>query len=664
MRRLKDLLTLKNPEMEIRQYRGRVVALAVLMAILLCVLAGRLVALQVIEHNYYLTLSKQNLLSVAPIDPSRGLIYDRNGVLIAENMPVFSLNIIPAKVPSLKKTLKSLSKIMSISADELDDFEDQLSANRKFSEIPLKMKLTDEEVGAFAVNRYRFPGVFIEAHMIRYYPYADLLAPVLGYVGRINTQELSKVDPNNYSASNYIGKTGIEKYYETLLHGTVGVQQIETSATGNVVRSLQNKPAIAGQNLTLSIDVKLQAKIADILKDQNGGAIILDAHNGEVLTMVSRPSFDPNLFVAGIRQAEYKKLADNPDKPLYNRILQGEFPSGSTIKPFLGLGALNEGIITPEFAISDPGFFKLPNFSHIYHDDNRGTHKGGHGIVNLEKAIIVSCDTFYFRLADRMGIDRMDKILETFGFGQPTGIDTSSERKGLVPSPEWSQRVHHRPWFAGDTISMGIGQSYFLTTPIQLGTALMRLVNKGHGYQPHFLIKSESPFGAVTVNPLKPMPVIPYPENYWNLMIRALGEVVSNPHGTGYLTGHTAKYTYGGKSGTAQVFTLKGNMQDKANLLPKKMRDHSWFIAFAPAVNPKIVLVVFLEHGGQANGQKYARRILDSYFGAQELPKEDSKNKTANNTASLKDSEDDVDETDDDANDNADDKTDNADSAE
>jgi penicillin-binding protein 2 len=640
----KKPLTLKDTEGEIRQYQGRVIVVAVLIGILLSVLAVRLVYLQVFQHYYYLTLSKQNLLSVAPIDPSRGLIFDRNGVLLAENIPVFSLDVIPAKVPHLKKTLKVLSKLMNLSSDEIDVFEDQLTQNRKYNSIPLKVKLTDQEIATFAVNRYRFPGVFINAHMVRYYPYKDLLAPVLGYVGRINAQEFAKVDQNNYESNDYIGKTGIEKYNESLLHGNVGIQQIETSATGNVVRSLQNKPPTAGQNLTLSLDIKLQEKVADILKDQNGGAVILDARNGEVLTMVSRPSFDPNLFVMGISQKEYKKLSDDPDKPLFNRILQGEFPSGSTIKPFLGLGALYDGTITPDKEIYDPGFFKLPNHPHIYHDDNRGTHKGGHGMVNLEKAIIVSCDTYYFLLAYHMGIDKIDAALQRFGFGAPTGIDTFTERKGLVPSDAWSRRVHHHSWYGGDTISLGIGQSYFLTTPLQLANALMRLINKGHGFQPHFLMKSETPLGVVTPNPLKPMGVIQYPDSYWNLMIKALGEVVSDPRGTGYLTGHTAKYTYGGKSGTAQVFTLKGNQSDKANLLPKNMRDHSWFMAFAPAVDPKIVLVVFLEHGGQANGQKYARRILDAYFGADV----EEKKKEVKKVAEKDDADDDGDDSDDD----------------
>jgi len=651
MNLLKKSLTLKDTEGEIRRYQGRVVVLAVLITILLCVLAARLMYLQIFQYSYYLTLSKQNLISVAPIDPSRGLIYDRNGILLAENMPVFSLDVIPAKVPKLNKTLRALSKLMNLSPDEIEVFRDQITQGRKYNAIPLKVKLTDQEIAAFAVNRYRFPGVFINAQMVRYYPYRDLLAPVLGYVGRINAKEFAKVDPNNYQASNYIGKTGIEKYYEPLLHGFVGIQQIETAATGNVVRSLQNKPATAGQNLTLSLDIKLQEKIADILKDQDGGAIILDAHTGEVLSMVSHPSYDPNLFVMGISQKEYKKLSDNPDKPLFNRILQGEFPSGSTIKPFLGLGALYDGTITPEKEIYDPGFFKLPNHPHIYHDDNRGTHKGGHGLVNLEKAIIVSCDTYYFLLAYHMGIVKMDTALKRFGFGAATGIDTYTERKGLVPSPEWSQRVHHHPWYGGDTISMGIGQSYFLTTPLQLATALMRLVNKGHGYQPHFLVKSETPLGVVTTNALKPMDVIHYPDEYWNLMIRALAEVVSDPRGTGYLTGHTAKYTYGGKSGTAQVFTLKGNQQDKANLLPKHMRDHSWFMAFAPADNPKIILVVFLEHGGQANGQKYARRILDAYFGADQV--EQKKEETKKVSKAVQDDDEDDDDDGDDSDDDS-----------
>lgn len=602
--------TLQNTWDEIRQYQKRVVIIAVLIALLLMALIARLVYLQVFQHHYYLTLSRQNLLSVSPIDPSRGLIYDRNGVLLVNNIPVFSLEVVPDKVKNLKQSLKDLSKLIHLSDSDLQAFQKQLSQKRKFNSVPLKIKLSEKEMAVFAVNQYKFPGFFVQAHMVRYYPFGALMEPVLGYVGRINAEEFAKVDPTNYSASNYIGKTGIEKYDETLLHGTVGIQQIETSAEGDVVRSTQNRPAIAGQNLYLSIDSRLQAVIHQEIKGVSGAVVMIDPRNGQVLAFVSTPSFDPNQFVTGISNKDYKALQNNPERPLFNRVLQGEFPSGSTIKPFYAVGSLADGLISPNTSVYCPGYFKLPNSKHIYHDWDRS----GHGEVDAEKAVIESCDVFFYTLAERAGIDRMDKTLENFGFGSPTGIDTDTERSGLVPSPAWKKRVHHQPWYTGDTVVLGIGQGYFLVTPIQLATAVMRLADRGHGYVPHLLLKTESPTGVISPEIPKQSPIINYPKADWNLVLNAMREVVSNPHGTGYRAGHSAKYTYGGKSGTAQVFGLRGNQQDKAYLLPKRLRDNSWFIAFAPADHPTVVLALFLEHSGEGPATFLARKILDDYF--------------------------------------------------
>jgi len=608
--------TVQNPATEIRQYQGRVIVIACLIGILLAGLIARLVYLQVVQYRYYLTLSHQNLLTAAPIEPSRGLIYDRNGVLLAGNTPVFSLELIPDKVKNIKKTIQALSSIIHFSDADLQAFQKSFSPYRKYNPAALKVKLTEEERAIFALNQYRFPGVFIQAHLIRYYPYAALMAPVLGYVGRINAEELAKVDADNYSASNYIGKSGIEKFYENILHGKIGLQQLETSAAGDVLRSTENRPATAGQNLYLTIDARLQKIAADALKDTPGAVVMMDPHTGEILAFVSNPSFDPNLFVAGISNSAYHTLANDPNRPLFNRILQAEFPSGSTVKLFYALGMLGANVINPSYTVYDPGFFKLSHSEHVFHCWKRT----GHGTVNVESAIIQSCDVYFWRASQLAGIERMDKILKTFGFGEAVGIDSTGERKGLVPSPEWKMRVHHQPWYPGDTVSVAIGQGYFLVTPLQLVTALMRLVDKGGGYQPHLLLKNESPAGQ-TVNttpvPLKP---IQFPDADWNLVLKATREIVTDPRGTGYTAGHTAKYTYAGKSGTAQVFSLKGNQQDKANLLPKKLRDHSWFISFAPANNPQIVMVVFLEHSGEGPAAFVTRNILDNYFKLFPLP--------------------------------------------
>lgn len=606
-------LTVHNPLEEIRQYKKRVIVIVVIMALLLMALISRLIYLQVNQHFYYLTLSKQNLLSIAPVDPSRGLIYDRNGVLLAGNIPVFSLELTPSKIHDVSQTVRALSQLIYLSPADLQEFDKQMGQQRFFNNVTIKVKLTEEEMAIFAVNQYRFPGVFIQAHMVRYYPYGPLLEPVLGYVGRINASELAKVDPANYSASNFIGKTGVEKYYESILHGTVGIQQVETSADGNVVRSNQSRPAIAGDNLYLSIDMKLQVAAEQGLQGQSGAVVAIDPRTGEILAMVSNPSFDPNQFVTGISNQVYTALQRDPKKPLYNRALQGEFPPGSTIKPLYALEGLMSGVVSPTFRLFCAGSFQLPGSSHIYHD---WVHHRGHGWVTVETAVVQSCDVFFYHLAENAGITRMDEIMTKFGYGQLTGVDTTNERSGLVPSPAWKLRVHHDSWYPGDTVITGIGQGYLLITPLQLANAYMRIVDRGGGYQVHFLVRSVSPNGKSTAEPITPLKPIDLPPQDVDLVLRAMREVVSSPLGTGYMSGHTALYTYGGKSGTAQVFSLKGGTKDSAKLLPLKLRDHSWFVAFAPANNPTVVMAVFVENGGEGEAPYVARHILDMYFNA------------------------------------------------
>ena len=601
--------TLHNPRDEIRHYRHRIVILGVAMVILLVALIVRLGYLQIAQHKYYLTLSKQNLLSVAPIDPSRGLIYDRDGALLASNTPVFSLEVIPDNIKHLNSQLAKLEKIIDLSPADLDEFNKQLAQERKFNPVPLKVKLTEAEMSAFAVNQYRFPGFFIQARLIRDYPSAALMEPVLGYVGRINAKELKNVDQTNYSASNYIGKEGVEKYYEKLLHGTVGIQQIETSAAGEVVRSRESRQAVAGDNLYLTIDTKLENIAENALKGYAGAVVAIDPRNGEVLALVSTPSFDPNPFITGISSKAYETLRNDPSRPLYNRALQGEFAPGSTAKLFYAMGALASGLLSPTYHIFDPGSFTLPGSAHIYHDWVRT----GHGWVDVSDAITESCDVFFFHLAQRVGIEKMADTLRLFGFGQPTGIDTDTESLGLVPSPEWKERVKHSAWWPGDTISAGIGQSYILTTPLQLATAVMRLVDRGGGFVPHLLLKTETPSGVINVNSPQALPNLNLPQKDFDLVLNAMRGVVSNPKGTGYGAGHTAKYTYGGKSGTAQVFSLKAGQKDKAGMLPLKLRDHSWFVSFVPAHQPTMVMVVFLEHGGEGKASFVTRQILDGY---------------------------------------------------
>ncbi len=611
--------TLNNPQQEIDQYKRRIAVVSIFVGLLVLILIVRLFYLQIVEHKLYSTLSRQNLLSVAPVEPSRGLIFDRNGVLLASNLPVFSLEVRPDKVHNLKQTLEELSKIIHLTPNNIQAFYKQLNQQRRFDAVPLRVKLTNKEIAAFSVNQYRFPGVFIQARMLRYYPFGSVMEPILGYVGRITASELAHVDPTNYSATNDIGKTGVEKEYETLLHGKVGIQQIETNVNGQVIRSNQSKAATAGDNLYLTIDARLQIAATEALKSYAGAVVAIDPRNGQVLALVSTPGFNPNLFVSGISNKDFKALNDDPEHPMFNRALRGEFPSGSTIKPFYALEGLRAGVITPQTTLFDPGYYKLPGDNkHIYHNWVRS----GFGWVDLETSIIQSCDTFFYSLAHQLGIQRLDKVLTEFGFGQPTGIDTYSESDGLVPSPAWKLRVHHQPWYQGDTVVTGIGQGYLLVTPLQLANALMTLVDRGQGYKPQVILKIQTPKGQIQTMQPAPRPSIAsnFKLSYWNLVLKSMGEVVSDPRGTGYLAGINAPYKFGGKSGTAQVFDLHGGDTDKVHLLPVRLRDDSWFEAFAPLHHPTIVIVVFVEHGGEGRAVFLVRKILDVYFNLDKTP--------------------------------------------
>lgn len=609
-------LTLQNPHQEIQQYNHRAFAVAIIVGILALVLIFRLYYLQVVQHDLYSTLSRQNLLNVAPIDPNRGLIYDRNGVLLAENIPVFSLEISPDHVQNLTKTIADLSNTINITATDIQDFYKQYYQNRHMNSIPLKIQLTNTDVAKFAVNQFRFPGVSVQAHLMRYYPFGAHMEPILGYVGRINAQELAQVDPTNYSGSNYIGKLGVEKYYETQLHGIVGIQQVETDAGGRVIRETKSTPATSGNNLYLTIDSKLQLAFEKILNNQDGAIIAIDPRNGEVLAFVSNPSFDPNIFVTGISSQQFKALQNDPDKPLYNRALRGLYSPGSTLKPYMALQALATGTVTPSFTISDPGFFTLPHSSHVYHD----WKKGGHGRVNMESGIIQSCDTYFFTIANKMGINKMDDILNKFGFGQNTQIDTYSEIPGLAPTPSWKLRARRESWYPGDTINLGIGQGFMLNTPLQLAVAMSIIADRGVHYIPHFLLKSELPNGNFINYQPKTLPPVQLPASAWDLVLRALHEVVTDPRGTAYHAGHDAQYSYAGKSGTAQVFSIKNHDTFKNKDVTGQLRDHSWFEAYAPADKPQIAIVVLVEHNSEHQATYLARQVLDVYFGKTPTP--------------------------------------------
>ncbi len=599
-------LTFKDHRPEIKLFQHRLLIATILIFALALALISRLVYLQIVQHALYTTLSQKNQLTLVPIPPNRGLIYDRNGVLIAQNVPAFSLEIIPDKVKNLSKTITELQKLVSITPDDLKAFYKQLKQHRRFDSVPLRLKLNDDELARFYVNQYRFPGVAVTAQMIRYYPLGAYLVDVLGYVGRINEQELTQIDTTNYSGTNFIGKLGIEKSYESILHGKVGYQQAETDASGRIVRVMNRIAPVQGDTLYLSIDSGLQIAAQEALGQNNGAVVVINPQNGDVLALASNPSYDPNLFVQGIPNTIYQSLRDNPDRPLYNRALRGLYPMGSTIKPFLALEGLSSGVVTPTFHINDPGYYMLPGSSHVYRD----WRKGGHGIVNVQKAITVSCDTFFYTLGVNMGIARIHKMMTNFGYGDLTGIDVDEELGGIMPDPEWKRKNKGEPWYLGDTVVSSIGQGYTLVTPLQQANAVGQISMRGKGYLPHLLSRRLHSDGTMTLFKPKRAQPINVDTSIWDLVFTGMQNVVK-PGGTAASLGN-APYTLAGKTGTAQVFSTHGVKSDKNEQLPKNLRDNTLFIAFAPVINPQIAIGVVEENSHDA--KLIAKAVMDYYF--------------------------------------------------
>ena len=611
---------LKNPKREIQLFSERTLVIVIGIGLLSCILIGRLFYLQIIQYKTYHTQSQQNQLNIVPLEPKRGLIYDRNGVLLAENIPVFSLEIIPNKVTDLNATLSELTKIISISPDELRVFRKQKKQRRRFESIPLRLKLTEEEVAHFSVNQYRFPGVIVRAQLIRHYPLGATFVPVLGYISRINEKEMQNLDPANYSATRYIGKIGIEKFYENELHGKVGYEQAETDAAGRIVRVLKRMPPVQGANLQLSIDSRLQQIAQAAMGNHTGAVVAIQPSTGQVLALVSNPSYDPNLFVGGISSRNFKQLQQDPNKPLYNRAIRGQYPPGSTIKPFLALQGLALNVITLTSSLYDPGFFQLKNSSHLYRD----WWHSGHGWVDLTKAIKDSCDIYFYTLSFKMGIQHLHNALKKFGLGTRTGIDSKEELAGLLPTPEWKKKVQGTAWYPGDTVISGIGQGFMLSTPLQIASATAILAQRGHGMQPTFLLAQQLSDGRWETQKPIPLPPVKFAPNSWNTVINAMEKVISEGTGKKYF-GKNTPYTIAGKTGTVQVFSLK-QQKYNADKLPKHLHDHSWFIAFAPVENPHIAVAVILENSKGAGD--VARKIIDSYLGVEDLPKPAPKEKT------------------------------------
>ena len=614
-------LAIKNPHYEKRLVGWRLVASIILVLVLAALLISRLFYLQVINHHYYSTLSTNNLLDTLPIAPNRGLIYSRNGVLLAKNIPSYTLQVTPEKTLGLKGTLGGLQKILPISADDIKAFYRAKRRSRPYQPVPLLFKLTQQQVATFYVNRYRFPGVTVAASLIRYYPLKNTTAQVLGYVGRINATEMQHLDPDNYSATHYVGKVGIEHYFENKLHGTVGNAEVEINANGKIIRDLQRDPPIPGDNLYLTIDAKLQQVAQSAFpKDDAGAVVAIQPKTGQILAMASVPSFNPNDFVVGLNQKQYSNLLYNPLKPLYNRAIHGLFAPGSTAKPFYSIMGLNSGTITPQYQIFDPGWFRLPGTKHIFHNWKRS----GNGWVNVVKAIYVSCDTFFYELAVKLGIHKVDQALTQFGFGTPTGIEMPGEMQGIVPNPAWKLAHKRTPWYTGDTVITGIGQGFLLVTPVQLAAATAALANRGVLMKPTLLLKTQLPNGTFVPNKPQVVRTIKLKNpNTWNVVIHGMEQVIKNIHGTGYHFGRHAPYSVAAKTGTAQVF---GHHRDEVNVqtnLPKRLRNNHLFIAFAPIKNPQIAVAVVVEHDDKA--ASIARKVMDAYFKEQKLKRRNAR---------------------------------------
>ncbi len=609
---------IRDYQEEARLFKRRAIVSFAGIVVLVGVLIANLYNIQVNQYQDYKTRSNDNRIKVVPIAPNRGLIYDRNGVLLAENRPVFSLEITPEKVPDIDDALKRLQAILPLSQDDLDEFDKERRHSRRFNSVPLLTQLTQEQVAKFSVRQHEFPGIAVTAALKRYYPYGEVLTHVIGYVSRINDRDIQRLTregkESNYQASRDIGKLGIERYYEDLLHGVAGYQEVEVNSRGRIIRTLKYVPPKPGKDIILNIDIKLQLYVHKLLEGRRGSAVVLDPKDNGVLAMVSSPSYDPNAFVHGISGKAYSDLLNDPNRPLVNRATLGIYPPASTIKPLMAVAALTEGVITPNTTRNDPGYWRIPNSqTKPYRDWLRW----GHGKVNVTKAIEESVDTFFYQVAYDMGIDRISHWMTMFGFGDYSGIDILEESKANMPNRDWKMQRHRTPWYQGDTIPVGIGQGYWTTTPMQLTKAISVLVHHGEVLAPHFLRATVDNGQSLDTQVLSE--VVSYPPitgvkpQYWDLAIHGMYLVNNGPSGTARRAFHGAKYDSAGKSGTAQVFGLGENEKYDAAELAEHLRDHALYTAFAPVKDPQVIATIVLENagGGSGQGAPVLRKVFD-----------------------------------------------------
>ena len=610
-----------NPEGDLDRFRFRLGFAAVAVLFAFALLFARFFYLQVLQHDYYSTRAEDNRIALIPIVPNRGVITDRNGVILARNYSAFTLELTPSRVDDMEATIDQLAELIDIQPKDRKRFKRLMDEAKNFESIPIRTRLSDEEVAKFTANRYRFPGVEVKARLFRQYPMGSIGAHALGYIGRITDRDLQWIEDKeqtaNYKGTDHVGKTGLEQHYEFELHGQTGYEEVEIDAGGRALRSLRRIPPVSGNNVALTLDIKLQEMTEKAFGDRKGALIAIEPSTGGILALVSNPTYDPNLFVDGITPDNWKELNDHPSKPMVNRAINGAYPPGSTFKPFMALAALELGKRTPGQAIADPGYFNFGN--HQFRDDK----KGGHGMVDMFRSIVQSCDTYYYILANDLGIDNIAKFMGSIGLGSRTGIDLgkddgSSESKGVLPSPEWKKQRFKRPeqqkWYSGETISIGIGQGYNAYTPIQLGQAVATLANNGVMFRPHLAKTiSETKSGENRVIEPQPIRTLNWKQSNIDVIKRAM--IAVNREGTGARAFAGAGYESAGKTGTAQVFSLKGGNYKEGGV-KKDLRDHALFIAFAPADNPKIAVAVLVENGGfgAQSAAPIARMVFDYYL--------------------------------------------------
>ena len=603
-------IRLKDHEKDARLVRSRVVVGACVVVALICALIARLYYLQVVQYEYHSTLSENNRVHVQPIPPTRGLIFDRNGVVIADNRQSFSLSMTRERSGDWQQVLDVIVEVLQLTPQDRALFEKRMKQGRRpFEPVPILFELNEEQIARIAVNQFRLPGVEVVAQLVRHYPQGAHFAHSVGYMGRINEKELKTLDPVNYSGTHHIGKTGIERFYEAELHGQVGYEEVETNARGRVLRVLKRTDPIPGKDIVLSLDIKLQEAAEEALAGRRGAVVALNPMTGEVLAMVSQPSFDPNLFVTGISFKAYAELRDSIDRPLFNRILRGLYPPGSTIKPAVAIAGLDSGVITGASRVYDPGYYQLPNYDHKYRNWNRS----GDGYVDLDTAIMRSNDTYFYDLAHKLGIDRLSTYMNQFGIGQKVSLDMFEESAGLMPSREWKRATRRQAWFPGETLILGIGQGYMQSTPLQLAQATALIASKGKWIRPHLAKTIE---GVPPVDP-NPMPdiVLRDPSN-WAKVSHGMQQVVHGARGTARVAGVGAQYLIAGKSGTAQVVAIKQGEKYDRSKVQERHRDHALFVGFAPANNPQITVSVMIENGeaGSRVASPVVRKVMDAWL--------------------------------------------------